>query len=556
MSKWINPVPFILAAALLPVAFAQTSTVRTEYHVREVVSGAVYLDGGSNDGLTEGMRFKITRLSPGDPQTKRRDLADATVIAVAENSAVCEVKAPAEPLKVGDTAYLNEEDVATIDALRASKNVRKFPQVVSFTEGDPIEEELREYIPKPPSPEINRVRGRIGFEQTIISDHAAGLQTLQEGVVIRADITRIGGTYWNFTGYWRGMMSSLNGSAATQTLNDLINRTYQIGFTYNNPSSRYVAGFGRYLLPWATSLSTLDGGYVGRRFGKDVVVGMFAGSTPDPTAWNFDPNRQMVGSFVSYSRGSFEGKKWITTAGAAVTRSHWRPERQFLFFENTLAFNTKFSVYSDLEVDRLAKALVSDGNNSPRLARSFLTVRYQPIRKLSFDLSHNYFRDVPTFDLRLIGTGLLDQYLFQGLSGGFRLELPLHAGVYASLGSNKTSQDTRSALNYMGGVVLPLFRFIPIRTDLRYSRFNSSFGAGDYETITFTRQLGDRLHIDFQGGEQHIKSSFSSQSHATYVNSDLDYLLGRHYIFGFGWTMYRGNVQDYDQIFVNLGYRL
>ena len=73
--------------------------------------------------------------------------------------------------------------------------------------------------------------------------------------------------------------------------------------------------------------------------------------------------------------------------------------------------------------------------------------------------------------------------------------------------------------------------------------------------MTFSRQLGDRLRFDFQGGQQNVKSSFSSQSRARYINSNLDYLIGLHYILGFGWTAYRGNVQDYDQLFINLGYR-
>ena len=34
------------------------------------------------------------------------------------------------------------------------------------------------------------------------------MSTTQNGVVVRADVTRIAGTYWNFTGYWRGRLNS------------------------------------------------------------------------------------------------------------------------------------------------------------------------------------------------------------------------------------------------------------------------------------------------------------------------------------------------------------
>lgn len=543
------------AVGLLAAVAALGDGLRTTYRVKQVASDVIYIDGGANDGLAEGMRLEVFHLAPGDASINRRDIGSVAVIAVAGNSAACEMKESKAPLQVGDTAELSQADVQVIQMVRSSKNIRKYAQVVSFSEGEPLEEEARTYVPKPPLPEVNRIRGRIGFEQSAILDHTgAGAQSYQEGLVLRADMTRIGGTYWNFTGYWRGRINSQM-SASQQTINDLLNRTYQIGLYYNNPSSRYVAGFGRFLLPWANSLSTMDGGYIGRRMGHGTTVGMFAGSTPDPTAWNYDPNRQLIGSFVSFEHGSFESVRFTSTAGVAVSRVHWRPDRQFLFFENNIQVSNRISIYHDLEVDKLAKALVSDGRNGPRLARSFLTVRLQASKALSFDLSHNYFRGVPSFDTRLIGTGLLDKLLFQGFSGGFRLELPRSVALYTNVGANKREQDAKTALNYMFGLTFSHLPYIPFRTDLRYSRFNSSFGSGQYKSVNFSRQMGDKIRFEFEGGQQSLKSAFTSEGRARYITTNLDYLIGIHYILGAGWTAYRGGVQDYDQIFLNLGYR-
>jgi hypothetical protein len=563
---------------LTPI-WAQATAVRTTYQVKQIVPGAVYLDGGSNDGLKEGMHLKVSRLAPGEPQTKRKEVGGVTVTAVASLSAVCEVNQAAIPIEAGDTAELSYEDAQTIQALRSSKSLRHAAQTVSFTEGDPVDSEARQYVPRPPSPEVNRLRGRVSFEQSAILDHSSGLHTMQEGVVLRVDMTRIGGSFWNFTGYWRGRLSNQSGPVPQQTLNDLLSRTYQIGMYYNNPNSRYVAGFGRFLLPWAPSLSTIDGGYFGRRLSKDFTAGVFAGSTPNPTAWNYDPNREMAGSFVAFEHGSYETVRYTSTAGMAVTRSHWRPEREFIFLENSVIVNTQISIYHDLEADRLARPLVAAGNNGPRLARSFLTLRYQPIKAVSFDLSHNYFRDVPTFDTRLLGTGLLDQFLFQGLSGGVRLDLTHGLGLYGSLGRSKRDQDARASLNYMGGLIfprlpalprlptlpgvwrlprlpaLPRLAALPFRTDLRYSRFTSSFGSGSYESITLSRQLTTNLRFDILGGLQSLKSPFTSQTRTEYGTASLDYLIKTHYILGAGWTLYHGGTQNYDQTFISFGYR-
>jgi hypothetical protein len=316
-----------------------------------------------------------------------------------------------------------------------------------------------------------------------------------------------------------------------------------------------VAGIGRFLLPWAPSLSTIDGAYFARRMGKSFTTGVFLGSTPDPTAWNYDPNRQMLGAFVAYEHGSYDTVHLASTAGLAVTRSHWHPERQFVFFENTLVMGTKISIYHDLEADRLAPALVTNGDTGPRLARSFLTLRFQLSKALSLDFSHNYFRDVPTFDLRLLGTGLLDQFLFQGFSAGVKVSPTQGSTFYGNLGSNKREQDPKAALNYMGGLILTRIPLIPFRVDVRYSRFNSTFGSGSYESVTLTRQMSDKLRFDLQAGLQTISSTLTNQSRTKYGSASLDYLIRTHYILGAGWTLYRGGAQNYDQLFLNFGYR-
>ena len=153
-------------------------------------------------------------------------------------------------------------------------------------------------------PSVNRARGHIGVDYMGTKSHGSPGSTSSDlGLVLRADITRINGTYWNLSGYWRGRLTSQS-SASQQTLQDLINRTYHLQMTYDNPNSAWVAGFGRLYLPWAPSLDTIDGGYFGRRLSPPTTTGIFAGSTPDPTSWNFDPARRIAGAFMNFTVGA------------------------------------------------------------------------------------------------------------------------------------------------------------------------------------------------------------------------------------------------------------
>ncbi len=527
----------------------------TRFRVKQVAQGVVYIDAGTSAGLAEGMKVVLKRLAPGDAKMAERLVGTAEIVSVATQSALCEIRSSVLSPEPGDQAELVTGDAEVIQRLRLARNRSRYAQVIRFTSGDPLEEEVREYVPRPPLSEEGRLRGRVGFEMNTIVDRGdSGSSSQQQGAIVRADWTRIEGTYWNLTGYWRGRMTSRHG-ARTETLTDLLSRTYHLGMFYNNPRSRNQFGFGRMLLPWASSLSTLDGGYAARRLREGVTAGVFAGTTPDPTQWNYDPNRQMAGAFTSFEKGSYENVRWTGTVGAAFTRVHGRPERQFLFLENALYAGPVFSVLHNLETDRRSPVLMN-GATGAQLSRSFLTVRLQPHQRVAFDVNHNYFRGVPSFDQRLIGTGLVDKLLFEGFSGGVRLEPWSHLMLSTNVGRNTREGEARAALNYMYSIGWKHLPWLDGRVEYRRNRFNSSFGSGSYETIGWMRELGANLRLDLQVGQQQYVSPLSAQTHARFVNSQLDWMFGRHYFITAGWLSYRGQIQLYDQMFITLGYRM
>jgi hypothetical protein len=459
----------------------------------------------------------------------------------------------------GDLAFLSSADVEKLKILQSSQEIRKYPQVVSFTEGDPLDEEVRENLPRPPLPEINRARGRFGLDYGGLRQ-PGGVGFQQVGFMLRADATRLGGSYWNLSGYYRGRVNSQSGGARQATLTDLISRTYHLYLSYNNPESRWVAGAGRLYIPWASSLSTIDGFYFGRRYNK-ATVGVFGGTSPDPTSWNYSPHRQMTGVFVNFEGGGFDALRYTSTSGNAISRVSWHPDRQFGFFENGIFYKRYLSLYSDLEVDLLngrvntANGPQSTGQSGLALSRSYLTVRVQPSRFVSFDISENYYRNVPTPDAALLPTGLLDKYLYEGLNGGFHLELPYRLGFYSSIGRGNRTGDATPSWDYMAGGTAGNILRTGIRADFRYSKFDSSFGSGIYRSLMLSRYLGEAFRFDLQAGQQDITSSVTSESRARFLTGDSEWFIGRHYFMGLGLTFYRGRTQNYNQWFVTLGYR-
>jgi len=545
----------LLATGAL-VASGQETEPRTVFQVRYVAAGAVYIDGGREAGLAEGFRLTIKRKAAGQAEMEAQPLGEVTVISTASASAVCEIKTKTGDFQVGDLAYLSIEDAEIVRMLATSKDSHKYAQVVSFSEGDPLDEEARKYVPRPPLPEVNRIRGMFAIEFTLTDSHnVPAASSTTEGFVLRADMTRIGGTYWNFTGFYRGRLTTFGAGPNIPTLTDLINRTYTIGMYYNNPESNYLMGVGRLYIPWATSLDTIDGAYGARKLAPHVLAGIFAGTTPDPTAWNYDPNRQLAGAFVNWDYGSYDSLKYSVTAGAAISRIHWRPDRQFVFLETSIIFKRAFSLYYNLEADKFNRNLATSQPGGIGLSRSFLTLRYQPKSWIALEASDNYFQFLPTFDTQLLATGLLQKYLFQGLSGGLTLNLPWRVSLYTDLGRSKNNNDARASLNAMYGVSWANILGTGFRADARYTRFDSSFGKGDYQMIALSRDVSDRLRLQAQVGQQNFTSPLTPATRSRFGSLNLDWFFHLHYWLGAGWTLYRGGSQNYDQIFLTLGYR-
>jgi hypothetical protein len=560
--------PAASAPAISPSPSPETSTViarsddpslRTVFKVKYVAEGVAYLEGGRAQGLKEGMKLEVEDTNLPATQGDSANVADPRVVAelevsgVAETSAVTDIHSPKRSVKAGDLAYLSTGDAEALVQQRALSATRQYPAVISFTEGDTLDEEAREEVPRPPLPSVNRARGRIGFEAIETISHGTSSVTSSDvGMVFRGDITRIGGTYWNLSGYWRGRLTK-ESVAAQQTLQDLINRTYHLNMTYDNPNSSLVAGFGRLYLPWAPSLDTIDGGYFGKRLSKGTTLGIFAGSTPDPSSWDYSPNRVISGAFINFEGGEYNGFHYSSTSGAGVSMVNWAIDRPFVFFEDSLSYKRDIAIYESAQVDDPQGNSVTP-SSGVGLGRNFFTLRVNPFSRVELDFNYNYFRDIPTFDPTLVGTGLLDKYLFQGFSAGGRVEVWKQIWLSTNLGRSSGTGDAKSSLNEMYGITFARLPWVRVRADAHYARFNSSFGNGSYESVSFSRQMSDRLRLEVLLGQQNFVSALTTSNRGRFVTGTVETTLGPHYYVQSSFTTNRGDL-SYDQFMFSVGYR-
>jgi hypothetical protein len=525
------------------------------FKVRYVAEGVAYLTGGRNSGLTKGMKLVVrdggrsrsgeTAASPGPI------VAELQVVSVAGASAVTEIRDSKRDVRPGDWAELSEADYRRIVEKPAMNTAASSP-VQPVT---PIETLAPGKVDES-SHEMSRIRARVALDYSGISSSGSTTgRSRSMGMAFSADMTRIAGTHWNLQGDWRGRLTS-NSQPNEGTLQDYLDRTYTIQLFYDNPDSKWVAGFGRLYLPWAVSLDTIDGGYAGRKVASGVIAGVFLGSTPDPSSWHYRPDQQIAGSFLNFEGGSYDHIHYTSTAGVAADMLEWQLDRPYLFLENALSDSQYFSLYHSLIIDA-PQGITTDGiTPGAGVGRSYLAVRVKPERWISFDVSHNYFRDTPTAATALIGTGLVDKLLYQGVNAGIRVE-PVHQlAFYTSFGRSDKTGDTTRSLNQMYGITWNDMWHSGIRADLHYSKFDSSFARGEYRVLSVASHLGNRTLWDVQVGTQGLNSAYTVNQHAIFFDSSFDTNFGSHMFLQSGYTIERGSQLKYSQWRLSLGYRI
>ena len=557
--------PMCRAQELDTSAFAAVSApaaaepARTDFHIKYVSGTDVYIDGGTSSGLAEGTEMIVKqKTSVSDEQAAATSIepgviARLKVVSVASTSAVCEVVATKRDLAKDDILSLPDSEVKKIIDKDAVSNTRHYPMVISFTDGDPMDEEVRDNVPRPPLPEVNEMRGRFGFDMsTIQSLEEGGSSTTQYGMVVRADFSRLFGSHWNLNGYWRGTFQ--HAPPNVRSIQDVMNRTYLMSLSYINPESMWSASIGRMYLPYASSLETVDGAYVGLKLTHNGTLGMFAGSTPDPTAWNYNPDRRIGGGFFNWHGGSFETFHYSSTAGAGVEMLKWTIDRPFIFTENDFSYKKIFSVYHSMQLDS-PKANPGAPEIGTGLGQSLLSLRVQVHPRVMLDVTDTYFRDVPTYDPILVGTGLLDKYLYQGVNVGAHVQLPWHLMGYGSIGQSNSSADKKNALNELVGLTATHLWNTGFGIDARYAKFDSAFASGTYRTVSVTRDLGQRFRFDLMGGRYDYSSSFAQTSNSLFINALFDADLGAKLFVQSLFTTQRGGAADYNQWTNTIGYR-
>jgi hypothetical protein len=138
----------LIPALLLGVVFSTTHAAQSAqtqpapekniFHIKYISEGAVYLDGGRNAGLEEGMLLHLVHADPNGGMTEavrfqgKEPIADVRIFSVAGSSSAAEITKGGGDLVVGDVAYLDPDSIHFRENKADAAESEKYPVVVTF----------------------------------------------------------------------------------------------------------------------------------------------------------------------------------------------------------------------------------------------------------------------------------------------------------------------------------------------------------------------------------------------------------------------------------------
>src|SRR5258708_13215911 len=140
----------LLATSTDAAQTTQPSQKPAVFRVKYVSEGAVYIDGGRNAAVQEGMKLSVVNAPPDGAVSEgvrfrgEEHVAELRVTSVADSSAVCEVLQSTGEINVGQLAFLTPDSVQDRQQAQSAAEVGKYPIVIEFTHADPLAKDLRE----------------------------------------------------------------------------------------------------------------------------------------------------------------------------------------------------------------------------------------------------------------------------------------------------------------------------------------------------------------------------------------------------------------------------
>lgn len=339
---------FAILAPVSPAAWAQGAKAAPAgkvpargLTVTYLSTGAVYVDGGRQEGLEPGSRLVVRR--SGDK------IAELEVLYVAEHSASCRVVSALSSIRQGDAAVLASvpaESVAEAPPAAVPEPARPVPEPLPAPVANPSP---RRSVPR------TRASGAIsyGFQQ-YRNGGAVSSGGFDEGTGrLSLRLRDLGGRPLDFRARMRSRTVTRSGFGLSGNRSEQSDRLYELSLTYAPEGGRFAWQVGRLGVSPFVGIGYLDGALGQVRLTRRFHLGAFAGSRPEVAELGLASIGQKYGAFVRYATAADEGPGYaeVVIAGIGEYAKAGAVSREYVSLESRFGSGSRWSLFARGEVD-------------------------------------------------------------------------------------------------------------------------------------------------------------------------------------------------------------
>ncbi len=302
-------------------------------------------------------------------------------------------------------------------------------------------------------------------------------------------------------------------------------RIYDLALNYDfdETTSLWV---GRYLNMKISNISSIDGMQFQRGFDRNYV-GIVAGSRPNFTDLGFNLKLFEYGAYIGRDDSLGSGYMSNTLAFFEQTND-FKTDRRFIYFQhsNSILSNTNLFISSEMD---LFKMISGVKKYEFQLTSLFASLRYSPLRAVSFSLSYDARKNVIYYETY---KNFIDSVFENETRQGFNLRMNIKPAKYVyvglSAGYRYQKNDLKPARNFGGYISYSQIPLIEITPTLSYTKLITSYIDGGDAGLRLSRNIGNNfdLSLYYRNTQYKFYSSIGSLNQNS-ISVDLSTILFR-----------------------------
>ena len=507
-------------------------------HVKYVAATGIYLDAGSDQGITIGDRAKVLR--------EGEIVAHLEVTYVAASTAVCKLLEGAG-IRLGDTALV------AIEASEPGKQTES--GAVPETNLPAVKPAIQQMatLSKPKT----RLSGRIGVRMMIQDDlEATDYDVTEPSVVGRLRAENLFGSYYTLSIRFRSRRVQRSADLSPDTRSEWNNRIYEVSFGYDNPDSPFRYNAGRIVSNRFAGIGTLDGAHAEMGNNGGVAFGLFAGTQPDYRTSRIGTEETKGGIYAAVERGDWSSRRVAGTLALAGRYQGGAVSQEFLYEQVQISSGRTWNLYQSGELEIYRDWRKEATGKSFGLSNLLLNGRWRPLDLVSFDLGYDNRTLVRTYDTRDTPDSLFDDALRQGYRAGVTLNLPYRIRLYTRAGLRVREGESQDTRTLSGGVSQRDLLGTGFMLTLQLNSFENRYSTGLQPSISLARYLFRTVYLNAQVGQSRYDLDSGGQLVYSWSKLGASMSITRSWYASAYGEAYRGDNLTSNRLYLELGYRL